>query len=98
MAAKDKTKLAKQAVENSVDAIVKLEHKAAAEVKSAAKSTGKMAKEHPVAAAGVLLGAGALVGAVVHAAFAHKPTVRESMMDALRSSKKRAAKQMAALK
>jgi ElaB/YqjD/DUF883 family membrane-anchored ribosome-binding protein len=105
MAAKEKLSSAKHTVEKTmalakksasaqVDALVKLEHKAEAEVKSAAKSTGKMAKQHPVAAAGVLLGAGALLGAVAHAAFGHKPTVRETMMDALRSSKKRVAKQV----
>lgn len=94
MAAKEKRNSAKQ----TIDAMVKLEHQAAAEVKSAAKSTGKLAKEHPLATAGVLLGAGVLVGAVAQAAFGHKPTVREAMMDALRSSKKRVAKQMAAMK
>ena len=105
MAAKEKLNSAKQTIEKTmalakksagaqVDALMKLEHTAEAEVKSVAKSTGKMAKAHPVAAAGVLLGAGALVGAAVHAALAHKPTVRETMMDALRSSKKRVAKQM----
>ena len=79
-----------------VDALMELEHRAADEVKMAARNTGKLARAHPAAAAGVLLGAGALVGAAVHAAFAHKPTVRETMMDALRTSKKRVAKQVAA--
>lgn len=86
--------LARKSASAQVDAIVKLEHQAEAEVKSAAKSTGKLIKEHPLATAGVLLGAGVLAGVVAQRSLGHKPTVRETMMDALRDSAKRVSKQM----
>ncbi|MDP1823307.1 MAG: hypothetical protein Q8L48_08700 [Archangium sp.] len=74
------------------DKVVKLERRAVSGLKSAAKTTGKLAKENPAAAAGVLLGAGVVVGAIAHAVLGHKPTARETMMDALRASARRVSK------
>lgn len=77
-----------------VDAAMKLEHRAVAGLRRAAKSTRTLAKDNPVATAGVMLGAGVLLGAIAHRVLAPKPTVRDTMMDALRASAKRVSKKL----
>jgi ElaB/YqjD/DUF883 family membrane-anchored ribosome-binding protein len=73
------------------DKLVKVERAAVSGLKRAAKSTERLARVNPAAAAGVLLGAGALVGAIA-GVLARKPASRATMMDALRTSARRVAK------
>ena len=87
--------LVRNAAGAQVDAAVKLEHRAVAGLKRAAKSTRTLARENPLATAGVVLGAGVLLGAIAHSVFAPKPTVRDTMLTALRASAKRVSKKLA---
>lgn len=84
--------LVRNAAGEQVAAVVKLEHRAVAGLKRAAKSTTSLAKANPVATAGIVLGAGVLLGAIAHSVLAPKPSVRDSMMSALRASAKRVKK------
>ncbi len=54
-----------------------------------------LVKAHPVISAGALVGAGLLAGAAASRALMHKPTVGEVMLDALKTSSRRASKQIA---
>lgn len=76
-----------------LSAAVKLEHAVVAGVKKGARRTGKLVKEHPMAAAGVMLGAGVVVGAVAHRVLAPRPGVGKTMLSALKASAKRVSKQ-----
>ena len=92
MNAEKVVELVRKTASAQVDAAVKLEHKAVAGVKSAAKSSVQLAKKNPLAAAGIALGAGAVLGAIAHAVLAPKPTVRDTVMDALKDSANRVAR------
>ena len=92
MNAEKVVELVRKTASAQVDAAVKLEHKAVAGMKRAAKTGVKLAKENPLATAGVMLGAGAVLGAIAHAVLAPKPSVRDTMMDALRDSANRVSK------
>ena len=92
MSAEKVVELVRKTASDQVAAAVKLEHKAMAGLKRAAKTTGRLAKENPAATAGVLLGAGAVIGAVAHAVFAPKPGVLDTLKGALRESANRASK------
>jgi len=50
----------------------------------AAESVGKTAREHPIAAASILFGTGAIVGAAIFAAARPRPTALELMIRGLR--------------
>jgi ElaB/YqjD/DUF883 family membrane-anchored ribosome-binding protein len=67
---------------------------AANRLKTVAHAAEALVKRHPVATAGVLLGAGAAIGAVAEAAFRHQPTVGEVVLDALKTSASRVSKQV----
>lgn len=77
-----------------VDAAIKLEHRAVAGIKRAAKGSGKLVKDNPVATAGVALGTGMLLGAIAHSVLAPKPSVRDTMVGALRASAKRVSRKL----
>ena len=84
--------LVRDAAAPKLEAAIKLEHRAVAGLKSAARSTRSLAKANPLATAGVALGAGVLLGAIAHSVFAPKPGVGDTLMSALRSSAKRVKK------
>jgi hypothetical protein len=54
-----------------------------AEARKGLRSAANVAKEHPGATAGALLGVGVLVGAVAHRAFHRTPTLGELLMRSL---------------
>ena len=60
--------------------------KARRTVTEAAGEVGRAAREHPVAAAGVMFGAGALIGALVHALVRPIPSATEIVVRALKNS------------
>jgi ElaB/YqjD/DUF883 family membrane-anchored ribosome-binding protein len=72
--------------------LVELEKTAAAGLGRAAKATGTLAKQHPLVAAGVLVGTGVAVGVAAQRALHHKPTLGEVVMNTLSSSASRASK------
>jgi hypothetical protein len=53
----------------------------------AADSVGRSAREHPVAAAGILLGTGAIIGAAIYAAARPSPTALQLMLRGLRRTR-----------
>lgn len=87
--------LVRNAAGAQVDAAIKLEHRAVAGLARAAKGTRALVKENPLATAGVMLGAGVLLGAVAHRLLAPRPTVRDTMLEALRASARRVSRKLA---
>lgn len=69
----------------------KLGARAGKQLQKMASGTERLATEHPWAAAGALLGLGAILGALAHRVFGHRPTVSELLhVDRLPSRAKRA--------
>jgi hypothetical protein len=75
---------AKPALAKSQGRLKQLEQRAEAGLMKAASAAGGLARKHPAAAAGLLLGAGGLVGAAAQRAFRHEPTVGEVVLKALK--------------
>ncbi len=57
------------------------------------QKTERLVKGHPLASAGAMLGTGVVVGVVAQRVLRHRPTVRETVLGALRSE---TARQVAA--
>ncbi len=72
--------------------LVALEKGAAAGLRNATKATGALAKKHQLATAGVLVATGVLMGVAAQRALRHKPTVGETVMDALSGGAARASR------
>jgi hypothetical protein len=100
MGTRAKTVTAKSALNEKATqlgkAIVVLERDTATRLKRATKATGAVVSAHPLASAGLFVGAGVLVGIAANAALRHKPTVAEVVADALRSGAADAAHQVSA--
>jgi hypothetical protein len=71
-----------------------LEEGAVAGLSSMTRSATSVIREHPLASAGVILGAGVLVGMATQHLFRHRPTVSEVVMDALRSGASEASRKL----
>lgn len=72
-----------------------LEQRAEARLRSVASTVGALAKQHPAVTAGVLMGAGVVVGVAAQRALHREPTVGEAMMGALKRGTSKVSKRLA---